>query len=180
MTETTLRAQNNDEVYFYPRPAPDGRWLVTHIERLQLEGEHAQLEWIDFESGEHTLVVADARDGDVSADGTRIAFARVQTATQRASLWLANADGSDAQELVNDQTFVSVMNPRFSPDGVWLAFTVHGAAQQPLPTTQRASDCAVTLLFFCLAQTAHAHSAPGSLWRINLETKKFQQAHQHL
>lgn len=173
--QTTVRAQKNDEVYFYPRPAPDGRWLVTHIERLQLQGEHAQLEWIDFASGESTAVVDDARDGDVSADGTRIAFVRTETETQRTSLWLANADGTQPQEIINNQTFVAIMNPRFSPDGAWLAFTVHGATQQPLPTVGKTSECGVPLLFFCLAQTAHAHSAPGSLWRMNLETRKFQQ-----
>lgn len=173
--ETPLRAQQNDEVYFYPRPAPDGRWLVTHITKLQLNGQSSQLEWADFETGVQTLGVENASDGDVSADGKRIAFVRTDITTLRTGLWIANADGSGQQELVNDQTFVSIMNPRFSPDGEWLAFTVHGAAQEPLPTVAGQSDCAVTLLVFCLVQTAYAHSAPGSLWRVQLETGKFQQ-----
>lgn len=174
-TETILRAESYDEVYFYPRPAPDGRWLVTRTERMQLEGERSSLEWINFESGTHTPVVQEARDGDVSADGMHIAFVRAQPATQRTSLWLANADGTQALELVNERTFAAVMNPRFSPDGAWLAFTVHGEAQQFLPTVEGDTGCALVLFVFCLARTAHAHSAPGSLWRINLDTKKFQQ-----
>lgn len=171
---TLLRAQANDEVYWYPRFARDGRMLVTHVRNSQMTNERAALEWLDVSSGKTTRVIDDARDGDVAREGKWIAFVRYDVTTMRSSLWLANADGMNAQPLVDDKTFNAILNPRFSPDGKWLAFSVHGAPQKNLPQASR-EQCGLSILVFCLAQTAHAHSAPGALWRVNLETKTFQQ-----
>jgi Tol biopolymer transport system component len=170
--ETLVRAESNEVVYFYPRPAPDGRLLVTRLDNMQTVDEKSRLEWV-ARDGSRTTAANDARDGDVSPDGSRIAFVRTDITTQRSSLWLANSDGTGERELVNDNTFVALLNPRFSPDGAWLAFGVHGTPQTPLPLVS--NDCVLPILSFCLVQSAHAHSAPGALWRMNLETGKFQQ-----
>lgn len=173
-TRTLVKAEGNDIVYFYPRYARDGRLLVSRIEQPQTTNERAWLEWVDVAGGgKRTHIIDDARDGDVSPDGTRIAFVRTDVTTQAFSLWIANADGSNPEQLVDNQTFLAILNPRFSPDGRWLAFGVHGAASKNLPLAE--SDCAVGWGFLCFVQTAHAHVAPGALWRVNLETKKFEQ-----
>ncbi len=183
---TLIQAEANEVVYFYPRFANDGRLLVTRAEKLQTTAERAQLEWVNVDgAGERTRVIENARDADVSRDGTRIAFIRHDVAAMRSSLWLANADGKDEKILVDDTTFAAILNPRFSPDGKWLAFGVHGAAQKSLPLLSRPvpfhlaardlSSCVPVFLFPCFARTAHAHAAPGALWRVNLETGKFQQ-----
>lgn len=168
-----VRGDANDVVYMYPRFSHDGRLLVTRIDNLQFARERAALEWIDADTGNRTPIINNARDADVSPDGARIAFVRYEVAAMRSALWLADADGSNAQELVNDRTFNAILNPRFSPDGKWLAFAVHGAPQQELP--QAFNACGLRVLLFCFARTASAHTAPGALWRMNLETKKFQQ-----
>lgn len=169
-----LRAQANDEVYWYPRFARDGRMLVTHVENSQMTNERATLEWLDLQNGKTTRVLDNARDADVSRDGKWIAFVRYDVTTMRSSLWLANAEGTNEKELVDAQTFTAILNPRFSPDGKWLAFSVHGTPQKNLPQAKR-DDCALEIFLLCFAKTAHAHSAPGAVWRVNLETEKFQQ-----
>lgn len=177
---TLAHAEANDVVYFSPRFTHDGRLLVTRTEHLQATDERSWLEWVNVNGGmERTRGIENARDADVSPDGTRLAFVRYDVATMRSSLWLADADGTDPRKLVDDETFVGIMVPRFSPDGNWIAFGVHGAPQRNLPLAARAPDaepsCAISFMLFCFAQTAHAHASPGALWRVNIKTEKFQQ-----
>lgn len=175
---TLVKAEANEVVYFYPRFARDGRLLVTRTEQPQTTNERAWLEWVDVRGeGTRTRIIENARDGDVSRDGTRVAFVRYDVATLRSGLWVANADGSNPVQVVDDTTFTAILNPRFSLDGKWLAFGVHGAPQKSLPLAlhKAQQECAFAVLIFCVVQTTHAHAAPGALWRVELETRKFQQ-----
>ena len=61
-----------------------------------------------------TFTVRQVRDGAPSPDGSRIAF----TALDR--LWVAAADGSDAERLTD--AAVSEHQPAWSPDGRWIAY----------------------------------------------------------
>lgn len=176
---TVVHAEANDVVYFSPRFTHDGRLLVTRTENLQTTNERAWLEWVSVNGGtERTRVIEDGRDADVSPDGTRIAFVRYDVSMARSSLWLARADGTRQKQVVDGETFAGIMYPRFSPDGKWVAFGVHGAPQKDLPPAGRArggeTDCGISFLFFCFAQTAYAHASPGALWRVNVESEKFQ------
>ncbi|MBI4670229.1 MAG: PD40 domain-containing protein, partial [Chloroflexi bacterium] len=175
--QTVVRAEANDVVYMYPRYAPDGRLLVTRAENLQTTNERARLEWAN-EGG----VIEDARDADVSRDGSHIAFVRYDLQNATMALWLANADGTNQKELVAAETFAAILNPRFSRDGRWIAFGVHGEPRKTLPLAARPrqpasndDSCFLVFLSTCLVQTAHAHAAPGALWRVNVANGKFQQ-----
>ncbi len=178
---TLIHAATNDVVYMYPRIAPDGRLLVTRAENLQTTEERAQLEWWNVEGQTTQPVVNNARDADVSHDGAHITFVRYDVQNAETSLWLVNADGTGEKELVRAKVFDNIQAPRFSPDGKWIAFGVHGAPHQPLPMIvqresnrpSRADTCELRI-FFCLIETAYAHPAPGALWRVNLENNKFE------
>lgn len=181
-----VQAPADDVVYLYPRFAPDGRLLVTRAENMQTTGEHSRLEWIAADgTGAPQPAVEDARDADVSRDGSRLAFVRYNADTTRTSLWVAGPEGENARQLVGPEVFASVQAPRFSPDGQWLAFGVHGPAQKELPTLAwrgardgGAGTCALSLAFLCVARRADAapaaHAAPGGLWRVNLQSGRFQ------
>jgi len=177
---TLIHATVNDVVYLYPRVAPNGRLLVTRVENLQTSEERAQLEWWSAETQTTQPVVRNARDADVSHDSAHIVFVRYNVQNAETSLWLANADGTGEKELVRANVFDNIQAPRFSPDGRWIAFGVHGAPHQSLPLTASlgsqltSNDACVLRVLFCIIETAHAHPAPGALWRVNLETNKFE------
>jgi hypothetical protein len=62
-----------------------------------------------------------------SPDGTRIAFTRVRVGDHSpldddADVWVANADGTDARPFAQGPDWQWI--PHWSPDGVWIAYTV--------------------------------------------------------
>ncbi len=170
--QTRVRAEADEVVYLYPRFAPDGRLLVTRAENLQTTEERARLEWVD-EGGGTMPVMDDARDADVSPDGVRIVFVRYDAQRTASALWWANADGTNPQELIASDVFAAILNPRFSPDGQWIAFSVHGAPRKNISRAFPAPEC-VLKFFVCWVKSASAHMAPGALWRINVATRKLQ------
>jgi Tol biopolymer transport system component len=180
---TLIAADASEIVYLYPRVARDGRLLVTRAEQLQTTRERASLEWVS-EKGERTSILDRAQDGDVSPDGARLVFVRYDVPTMGSSLWLADAEGKNPQELVEAATFTAIQSPRFSPDGAWVAFSAHGSPQKPLPrvrdshsprdtVTRESGGCALELFSVCLLSIAQAHNAPGALWAVHIASRKF-------
>lgn len=60
---------------------------------------------------------------DWSPDGTSIAFQSQPRGSEKSSLWVVRADGSELQEIVADRhKDWSAIQPRWSPDGAWIAY----------------------------------------------------------
>jgi hypothetical protein len=88
--------------------------------------------WVMDGDGSHQTRLVEA-SGDVgfgyvsfTPDGSRIVYTRFDTPSTdleeaTASIWIANADGSDPRPLVEGTDWNWI--PRLSPDGAWLAFT---------------------------------------------------------
>jgi Tol biopolymer transport system component len=184
-----LQGAGANDYYFYPRWTADGQgMLVTHAQNIQTLDERDQLERVDLATKASVRrIVEDGRDADISLDGHQIVFIRAVPDGSTNSLWMANADGSAPQNLVANGVFTAIMSPRFSPDGKWLAFSVHGSPRQSLPLLEQASkpqpettvrddeSCFLYVLVTCLVQTASAHGAPGAIWRVNLASRRFEQ-----
>ena len=105
---------------------PDGESILyAHSE----SGRRA-LHRISLVGGQSRKLIEDAESGDVSPDGSRIAFVRVlDERGQRISiLGLAGVDGSDSREIVRGGVGEALQLPRFSLDGATIAVQRGGQA----------------------------------------------------
>jgi eukaryotic-like serine/threonine-protein kinase len=109
----------------HPRFSPDGATLLF----TRRQGERVSLYRVAAVGGEPRKLVDDALYGDFSPDGRRIAFVR-QVADEHGITSIvatAAADGSNVRELarMDGKEFAAgaFVEPRWSPDGRWLAAT---------------------------------------------------------
>jgi len=120
----------------------------------------AQAVAVNLADGTSAPVIDNAVDLDVSADGSRIAFVRLDQSFNQ-SLWVANADGSDERQLAGlDDNFGSISSPRFSPDGSTIVF---GAAGPLTPGVTSAGVGGARLNANALPT---ANGLPADIWTI--------------
>ena len=98
--------------YGWPRVATDGRWAIFLV---RPDGTDAHEIAADV-PGEHKLPAW-------SPDGSRLAFVVQDDDHPEGSIWMANADGSDASLLSGGgaECPVGLFHPAWSPDGTKLA-----------------------------------------------------------
>lgn len=100
---------------------------------------------LDARSGEHRQLTDgpfDVLGFGISPNGRHIAFTRTREGrfSHRSDLWVSDANGGHARRLTED--FGTVMNPVWSPDGLWIAFCAtlaEGDAQTGLHVLEFAS-----------------------------------------
>jgi hypothetical protein len=74
---------------------------------------------------------------------------------------------------VNDDVFIMLSAPQFSPDGSQILFAASGPNTRPLPgISMRTPACSPPLLCL-LAQPAHADGLPWDLWTVTPDGSKF-------
>lgn len=163
-----LQRTGQYESYINPLWSPDGKWIyVTHYKPLTddkgtFTGLAINIEKIAPDGGTPQLVLAGAQQPSLSADATRMAYLRFDLQTYAQGLWIANADGSEAKELVPDSAFYSLVGPRLSPDGTTIAFGASG----PLQTSQRPG---FRLTDWFGVKVAEAHGPPWEVWEVSAE-----------
>jgi Tol biopolymer transport system component len=122
---TGSEAPLTDGVDDSPRFSPDGSVVVF----ARTEAGRVSLYRVPSVGGEPRRLVDDALYGDYSPDGRRIAFVRPvpEAAGTATVVGTANADGSNVRELarLDARRFPrgAFVNPRWSPDGRYLAAT---------------------------------------------------------
>mgnify|MGYP000017528809 CR=1 FL=1 len=168
--------QNARVAYNWPAYSRDGKWIYFTAMRPDPQKQQlAEIQRVPVTGGEPQKIIEDARVADVSPDGTKIVFMRFNYETFTAGLWIADTNGENARELLNDQVFVTIAAPHFSPDGQTILFVASGPNTRPLPGLSfRAPTCEPQLL--CLfAQPALANGLPWDLWTVTADGSKFAQ-----
>jgi Tol biopolymer transport system component len=124
--ETTLTNGPSDTE---PRFFPDGQSILfTRTD----EKDGPSIWKVPVVGGEERRLFTEAESGDVSPDGTEIAFLRILRREDRTSaLVAAPVAGGKERELTRFTTIVS--SPRYSPDGRLVALSEEGSAQSGVP-----------------------------------------------
>jgi Tol biopolymer transport system component len=138
-----------------PAWTPDGRALL--FVRATPDGR-TQIERVPAAGGASQVVVTDA-DSPTAASPGRMAFLRIEPASNAPSLWIAAAAGRFARPLVNQPAFLAMASPRFSPDGRRIAFA---AAYDPGRAPRRSESRR-------RAFVAWAHGLPMDIWVVAVD-----------
>lgn len=153
-----LTGKREEEIFFTPVWSPDGRFIYyAHVSftDAQLTTFTTTLERLEVVTEKVEVLVEDGIWPRLSADGQQLAYVHQDKTTQKRSLYVAEADGTNPNLLVTADTFSDVDAPFFSPDGRWVYF---GAVLPP-----------VGLAWFDRllgVKTAIAHNVPSDWWRI--------------
>ncbi len=131
------------EDLFAPAWSPDGRHLLVSVDRIAdpatgtvppgglLEGtESWAIDTVDLTTGARRPLFTDAREPDVSRDGTWVVYLAVAPVpagsldTIPPRLMIAHPDPADPQPraVLSGAPFQTLASPRISPDGRWIAF----------------------------------------------------------
>jgi len=154
------------ETFDYPTWSPDGRWIyLTRNDVLIDEQQSVSASIVDIVrvpagGGALERVVENAEQPSFSTDGSRLAFIRFNVEAYTRGLWIANADGSEARELVPDTSFEDLTSPRLSPDGSSIAFAASGPPSGAPPLGRLFWDRLLGV------QVAYAHGLPWDYWTV--------------
>lgn len=145
--QVVLSHQADGEFYWTPRWTTDGRQLVYAHQRNEADTEgrtfKVQVETIDLASGAVMVIRDNARDPDLSPDGSLLVFVDDPALTHRLSVM--RTDGIDDQSIVDlDDNLAVFRLPQFSPDGEWIAFLAsgNGPLVSAAPTAAATSETA--------------------------------------
>ena len=156
------------ESLFTPTWSPDGRYVYySRLRRIPNAGDQPQLydirydiERVAYPSGQPETVVVNAFWPRLSDDGQRMVYVSVDPQTFANGLFVAEADGGNAIQLLTSEQFVAIDSPLFSPDDQYVLFSAvsTGGAATPRPLA----------LFDWLTgvRVAEAHNVPSDWWRI--------------
>lgn len=121
----------------------------------QQTGLSMQIERLSLTDGRREVVLNDAEQLTFSPDGSHITYLAYHPDVQKHALWMADADGDNAQLLVDETRFNSLQNPRFDPSGAEIIF----GASRRLQTQSQYDSIGV----------AQAHGAPWRLWTVSMD-----------
>ncbi len=178
---TLYRASaNGPEISFGdPRYSPDGQSLyftATTSNGTGAEGRKNQIVRGPAAGGNPQLVLDGGQQPTLSPDAKQMAFLKFNPQRFASSLWIANADGSGATQLLADNVFAGINGQRFSPDGKWIVFAASGLPRQTLPgmasQQPKQENC---VLLGCLVPTAYADGLPWDIWLVSTDGKTFKQ-----
>lgn len=144
------------------------RSTVYHQGRFQ--GVKVAIVRVTLDGSALTTLVSDAQAPAASPDGRRLAYLTANEQGVTTTLWVADAMGRGARDLLAGRGFVYLRAPRFSPSGDRLAFG--GVGGPPAGRAMNASDGRVRrpvgngMAWPPGPAVAEAHGIPWEIWTV--------------
>ncbi len=166
-----LQRADPKEDFFNPVWSVDGRYIYySHLvpdpsaDRKYTNFKY-DLERVAYPGGQPQKLIESAFWPRLSPDGSKLAYVSFVPSTNSNDLYIANADGSNAQLVMPAGAFFAVDAPVFSRDGQTILFSAVGAPQLP----------GLSWLDQLMGvQIAEAHNVPSDWWRISINGGKPQ------
>lgn len=132
-----------------------------------------RVERLEIASGARTVIAVDADLPALSRDGKQLTFIKIPPdSPEPPSLWVADANGANARQLVPGGTFQALWAPRFSLDGQQIIFAAaSGTPAQPRLTIK--PPRAVGALLPEPPPVA-AHGVPMDFWLVDVASGKLE------
>ena len=146
-----------DDIYFYPDWADNGRFITySHV----VQGENSQdftttLERYELDTGEITILAENGIWARLSPDSSKIAYVFVEPNSLIRRLVIADATGGNEIVVVDENDFVDIDAPFFTPNNEWLYFSAVEHAQTSFWEQLMG------------VQVALAHNVPSDWWRVS-------------
>ncbi len=165
---------NNKTAFNWPHYSWDGKWIYyTSSYPVPPNKQHTEIDRIPIGGGEPVKVIDDARMSSESPDGKQIAYIKFNFETFMGGLWVADINGQNARPLLNDDVFIAIAYPQYSPDGSQILFAASGPNTRPLPGVSFAAPSCEPQLLCMFAQPAYADGLPWDLWTVTADGSKF-------
>ena len=159
-----LGSSDPSEIFYAPAWSPDGKSIYYgHV----LPGNDAtgqpedRFERMDYPGGQAQIVLRNVANPSFSADGKKLVYVEVDPTSLSTALFIADADGANARQLVGPDVFFAEDAAIFTPDGQSIIFS----ATDP-PGSVASSPSWFERLTG--GRVAEAHSLPSDLWEISV------------
>jgi Tol biopolymer transport system component len=149
-----------------PSWSPDGKAIYVTIrspilENGQSRGEQTGVFRVGLDATRPVQIVANAQSAWASPNGKDLAYLTADDKGATTRLWVSDASGHNARDILANQGFSSIRAPRFSADGKWLAFAGAGGPAQARISPPRPARSGLTVLG---PDIAEADGIPAEIW----------------
>lgn len=168
-----VKAPDAASAFDWPVISPDLKFVYYTL--LGAKGK-SEIDRVPLQGGAPEKVLDDARQAVLSSDGKHMAFLRFNLNRFTTSLWVSDPAGQNAELLLNENAFLAIMAPRFSPDGQGILFSASGPPRTALHAHNVLPERPCEPFLLCVFATPlYADGLPWDLWVMSVDGARTQQ-----